>query len=90
VNNDNNDNNDNHDNDNDDWKGSNKDKAQQQHPKSQDDTFRKNELSKLKNYSPGEETIRNDYLVEYIVSGVWNASWIKGVGKEDEECRESV
>jgi predicted phage gp36 major capsid-like protein len=44
--------------------------------------------SSYKNYSPGEETIRNDYTVEYIVSGVWNASWIKGVGKEVDECQE--
>jgi hypothetical protein len=87
-------NNSNHDtNDNDDTPSrldSTKDKSRPHHIKSQNETHDEVLRSNYTNFSPGEETIRNDYLVEYIVSGVWNASWIKGVGKEDEECRESV
>jgi hypothetical protein len=44
----------------------------------------------LKNYSAGEETVRNDYLVEYIISGRWNGNWIKGASEEEDECKESV
>lgn len=73
---------------------SSKDKLRLHPGKSQNKTQDEVLTSFYKNYSPGEETIRNDHLVEYIVSGVWNASWIKGVGKGkhglgvDEECRE--
>lgn len=65
-----------------------KDKPRPHHIKPENKTHDELLRSNYKNYSPGEETIRNDYLVEYIVSGVWNASWIKGVGKEVDECRE--
>ena len=85
----NNDNNDKYENN--DRTNSSKDRSRPHHTKSEIETHDEVLRSFYKNYSPGEETIRNDYLVEYIVSGVWNASWIKGVGKHgevDEECRE--
>ncbi|KAG7530431.1 hypothetical protein FFLO_05030 [Filobasidium floriforme] len=87
----NNENHDTNDNDNDDTPSrlaSPKDKPRPHHIKPENKTHDEVLRSSYKNYSPGEETIRNDYLVEYIVSGVWNASWIKGVGKEVDECRE--
>lgn len=43
----------------------------------------------LVNYFKAEETIRNDYAVDYIISGEWAGNRIKGVEK-DEECKESV
>lgn len=86
-----NDNNDHDTHDNDDTPSrlcSTKDNPLPHHIKSQNGTHDELLRSSYKNYSPGEETIRNDYTVEYIVNGVWNASWIKGVGKEVDECRE--
>jgi hypothetical protein len=42
---------------------------------------------RLKNYIPGEETVRNDDMIRYIATGEWSGNQIKGVSIE-EECKE--